>query len=157
MEQQKPIILPPQVIAALYERVLIGNTDNRTEETAKRIDEKKVVVIAESTNTSFDADKKIFLDSIITACKLERSTVEVITDKHALALTYEKLQEEFNPKTVILFGASPSSILLPVVFPQFQIQSFQDTKYLCAPELDTIKNDKALKLQLWQCLKQLFP
>ena len=158
MEQQKPIILTHNIIAALYENVLIGNTNEQTEEGPKHVAEKKkILIIAESPENTLPADKKIFLDAIIKACRLQPSTVEVITDKDPLASDYKKIKEEIGPETVILFGLPPSAISLPVFFPPFQIQSFQEAKYLHAPTLDAIENDKSLKMQLWQCLKQLFP
>ncbi|MFN5423343.1 MAG: hypothetical protein ACK5AO_08755 [bacterium] len=158
MEQQKTIILPPQVIAALYENVLIENADGQPKEESPRIiEKKKTVVIAESVGAALSADRKIFLDAIIKACQLQPSAVEVLTDKHPLASDYKKINEEYSPESIILFGPSPSLISLPVFFPPFQIQLFQETKYLHAPALDMIENDKNLKLQLWQCLKQLFP
>lgn len=158
MSQQKPIILPPQVIAALYEHVLIDSTEDHHKEIPPQADRKKIaVIIAESTESALPADEKKFLEAIIKACKLQPSDVEVMTDKDALASDYKKIIEEFTPKQIILFGTSPSSISLPVFFPPFQIQLFQETKYLHAPVLNAIENDKGLKLQLWQCLKQLFP
>lgn len=158
MAQQKPIILPPQVIAALYENVLIDEADDQGITPMQHtFEKKKALFIAESEGTSLPDNKKLFLDAIIKACKLHPSEVEVITDKNAIASDYKKINEQFSPASVILFGPSPSAISLPVFFPPFQVQLFQETKYLHAPTLETIENDKSLKLQLWQCLKQLFP
>lgn len=158
MAQQKTIILPPQVIAALYENVLIDEADGHGKAPVQdSIEKKKALFIAESENTSLPDNKKLFLDAIIKACKLNPSEVEVITDKNAIASDYKKISEQFSPESVILFGPSPSAISLPVFFPPFQVHLFQETKYLHAPALETIENDKSLKLQLWQCLKQLFP
>lgn len=158
MAQQKPIILPPQVIAALYENVLIDESDDQVRVPLQdTVEKKKAIFIAESEGTSLPNNKKIFLDAIIKACKLDPSEVEVITDKNAIASDYKKIGERFSPASVVLFGPSPSAISLPVFFPPFQVQLFQETKYLHAPALETIENDKNLKLQLWQCLKQLFP
>ena len=158
MAQQKPIILPPQVIAALYENVLTDESDDQVRVPLQdTVEKKKAIFIAESEGTSLPDNKKIFLDAIIKACKLDPSEVEVITDKNAIASDYKKIGERFSPASVVLFGPSPSAISLPVFFPPFQVQLFQETKYLHAPALETIENDKNLKLQLWQCLKQLFP
>lgn len=158
MAQQKPIILPPQVIAALYENVLIDESGDQDKVPLQyTVEKKKAIFIAESEGTSLPNDKKLFLDAIIKACKLQPSEVEVITDKNAISSDYKKINEQFSPSSVVLFGPPPSAISLPVFFPPFQVQMFQETKYLHAPALENIENDKSLKLQLWQCLKQLFP
>lgn len=159
MGQQKPIILPPKVIAALYENTLIDESDDNQSRAPMQhtVEKKKAIFIAESEGTSLTDNKKLFLDAIIKACKLNPSEVEVITDNNAIASDYKKICEQYSPASIILFGPSPSAISLPVFFPPFQVQLFQETKYLYAPALENIENDKSLKLQLWQCLKQLFP
>jgi TrmH family RNA methyltransferase len=52
---------------------------------------------------------------------------------------------------------NPQGVLALIHFPVFQIQQYQQAQYLHAPSLTDLENDKQLKIQLWQKLKQLFP
>jgi len=65
--------------------------------------------------------------------------------------------EKHQPQKIILFGVDPVVMGLPIHFPVFQIQSYQQVQYLHAPSLSELETDKQLKIQLWQKLKQLFP
>jgi hypothetical protein len=48
------------------------------------------------------------------------------------------------------------TIDLPFNFPKFQLQQFDQAVYLSAPSLKEIQKEKALKTELWNCLKNLF-
>jgi hypothetical protein len=45
---------------------------------------------------------------------------------------------------------------LPLQFPAYQIQKFNNQVYLAAPALHLLAQDKAEKTKLWNCLKQVF-
>jgi hypothetical protein len=91
------------------------------------------------------------------ACKLEQAHYTIIANRQDELPDYKATFSQFKQKQLILFGIAPAAIGLPINFPHFQVQSFQEVRYLAAPTLDTIEADKALKMELWQCLKQLFP
>jgi hypothetical protein len=91
------------------------------------------------------------------ACKLEKANYTIIANRQDELPDYKATFSQFKQRQLILFGIAPAAIGLPINFPHFQVQSFQEVRYLAAPTLDTIEADKALKMQLWQCLKQLFP
>jgi len=56
----------------------------------------------------------------------------------------------------MLFGTEPSTINLPVSFPHFQLQSFNNYTFLFTPPLHEIRNDQILKSKLWVCLRKIF-
>ena len=158
MPLPNPIILPPGLIASLYENVLIDEAVASIEQVAKETSStKKIVIIAEAKTNALPPNQQLFLEAILKACKLNIAEVAVITDKDPMTADHKEINAHYGAENIILFGLSPSSIALPVYFPPFQIQSFQDTNYLHAPSLEDIEADKTLTVQLWQSLKQLFP
>ena len=158
MPLQNPIILPPSLIASLYENVLIDEVVAEIKQEPREIaSTKKIVIIAEAKTNVLPPNQQLFLEAILKACKLNIAEVAVLTDKDPMTADHKEITAHFGAKNIILFGLPPSSIALPVYFPPFQVQSFQETNYLHAPTLEAIEADKTLKVQLWQSLKQLFP
>ena len=158
MQHPNPIILPPSLIASLYENVLIDEAVAVVEQVAKEATStKKIVIIAEAKTNVLPPNQQLFLEAILKACKINIADVAVLTDKDPLTADHKEINAHYGAENIILFGRSPSSIALPVYFPPFQVQSFQETNYLHAPSLEAIEADKTLKVQLWQSLKQLFP
>jgi hypothetical protein len=115
------------------------------------------IVISRSDGKYLPLQQLEFLHSIMKACKLQKEDYAIITNLGADNLDYQSTFNQFRQKQLILFGLDPGAIALPINFPHFQVQSFQQVRYLSAPGLDAIEADKSLKMQLWQCLKQLFP
>jgi hypothetical protein len=115
------------------------------------------VVVSISEGKALPPQQLDFLNNIMKACKLEQADYTIIANHQNGTPDYKATFSQFKQKQLILFGIDPSAIGLPINFPHFQVQSFQQVRYLAAPKLDAIEADKALKIQLWQCLKQLFP
>ena len=102
-----------------------------------------------------DADLEL-LTSILTACKLSLEDVAILNLHPHPDLEYNQALALFHPSSMLLFGIEPSSIGLPLSFPHFQVQAFQQTSYLYSPALSYIGTDRSLKTSLWQSLKILF-
>lgn len=117
---------------------------------------KNIAILVASEEPVRTTNKDIvFLSSVLTACRLQLSDV-VLIDQARQPVSYQQLSETFQSKVVILFGADPLSINLPIQFPYYQLQSFNQCTYLYAPALEEIEKNKSLKTQLWASLKQLF-
>lgn len=115
------------------------------------------VVVSFSEGNALPPQQLDFLNNIMKACKLEKADFAIIANHQHGLPDYKAIFSQFKQKQLILFGIDPSAIGLPINFPHFQVQSFQQVRYLAAPKLEVIEAEKALKIQLWQCLKQLFP
>jgi hypothetical protein len=87
---------------------------------------------------------------------MELHEVNLICCKSSNCPTYQELNSTLSPKNIIAFGLTPKDIALPMLFPAFQIQSFENVKYTIAPLLEEIEQDKSLKMKLWGTLQQLF-
>lgn len=165
MDQQETIQLPIAVLSDLFRNCLV---DLKNPETASNMPEPAptenlasspvdTVVFSHAEGKELPPQLLEFLNNIMKACKLKRQDYAIITNKQADFSDYQSTHRQFNQKQLILFGIEPAAIGLPINFPHFQVQSFQQVRYLAAPKLEAIEVDKALKMQLWQCLKQLYP
>lgn len=165
MDQQEPIKLPITIISDLFRNCLVDLNvpSSSSDKPATAITETlagtpvDTVVVSISEGKALPPQQLDFLNNIMKACKLEQADYAIITNHQNGMPDYKATFSQFKQKQLILFGIDPSAIGLPINFPHFQVQSFQQVRYLAAPKLDVIEADKALKIQLWQCLKQLFP
>ncbi len=165
MDQQETIKLPVAVLSDLFNNCLVDLKDPVTTSNLPAVEPAETltglpvdtVVVSLAEGKELPSQQLDFLNNIMKACKLEQSDYAIISNKQNDLPDYKAIFNQFKQKQLILFGIDPAAIGLPINFPHFQVQSFQQVRYLAAPKLDTIETDKALKMQLWQCLKQLFP
>ena len=165
MDQLEPIKLPISIISDIFRNCLVDLNfpDSSSDNPATAITETlagapvDTVVVSLSEGKALPHQQLDFLNNILKACKLEKANYSIIANRQDELPDYKATFSQFKQKQLILFGISPAAIGLPINFPHFQVQSFQEVRYLAAPKLDTIEADKELKMQLWQCLKQLFP
>ena len=160
MDNSKKTILPYPVIAGLYKNVLLSGEQKMTKEpsaTSHVPELAKTLVIVKTNGNDIPESQMSFLASVMSACKLNRDEYKALPEKNNNPLDYLDLKAKFEAPIILLFGIEPSGIKLPIHFPMFQIQSFQGCQYLWAPSLDSIEQDKPLKMQLWQSLKKMFP
>jgi hypothetical protein len=121
---------------------------------------RNITLLVNSTGTPFLPDNHLaFLTKILAACHLTIADVAIVNHA-AAAVTITALRQQLQPKTVLLFGLEPTTIRLPINFPVFKLQSYDDCTYLSAPALDQLVPDtdesKLEKSKLWVCLKALF-
>ena len=159
------IQLPPIVLHDLFKNSLVDlNTDATkavTENTPGIVflgnNQKQVVIIVNNATTIYLPDEELsFLMGILNACKLSMADVALVNIAKTGAVNYTEIQQELNAVTLLLFGVMPLQLQLPLQFPNYQIQKFNNQVYLAAPALNTIAADKAEKTKLWNCLKEIF-
>ncbi|MCX6314766.1 MAG: hypothetical protein NTX08_08545 [Sphingobacteriales bacterium] len=102
-----------------------------------------------------DASLK-FLLGILSACKLSMDDIALVNLSKNNGITHDLIHTQLQSEKILMFDVEPSELLLPLQFPRYQIQGFNNQTYLAAPALTTLEQDKAEKLKLWNCLKQLF-
>jgi hypothetical protein len=165
MDQQETIKLPIAVLSDLFSNCLVDVKNSNTPTNlpsaapAPALEGAPVdtVVVSMAEGKELPSPQLDFLHNIMKACKLKQADYAIIANHQNGMPDYKATFSQFKQKQLILFGIDPSAIGLPINFPYFQVQSFQQVRYLAAPKLDVIEADKSLKIQLWQCLKQLFP
>lgn len=155
------IELKPQMIADLYPETLVASPGGSTASVSRPRflgnNEKKIMVIVAYEGMPFLSDPAFnFLTSILSACKLSIADIAIVNKTSMDPALLPPLVEELEARYVLLFGAAPLTIGLPINFPQFQLQQFNKRTYLYSPTLEELENDKAIKMKLWSCLKAAF-
>jgi len=97
-----------------------------------------------------------FITSILGACKLGLADVAILNIAHLPGETYKQVQEKYKSTVTILFGLTPQEFEMPLDFPEFQVQPFNNCTFLHTPVLEKLENDKVLKSKLWVCLRRVF-
>lgn len=161
--------LPGSVIAGLFRHALVlsDKKNNEKELTGKMpaikfvgSNLKKITLIINSQRPFFLQDQYlVFITKMLDACKLGINDVAII-NHNINPVTIGTLNQELNPKVVLLFGLEPTAIKLPFNSPPFKIQEYNNCSYLYVPGLDELSQDteegKLLKSKLWVCLRKLF-
>jgi hypothetical protein len=118
---------------------------------------KNCLLIVHYDDITYLPDKQLnFLTSILGACKLSLADVAILNLSNAPSSSHKSLSEKFRPKATILFGISPAEFEMPVNFPEFQVQPFNQCTFLHTPSLEKLESDKILKSKLWVCLRKIF-
>ena len=157
MNQQERIFLPSAILSGLYKDVLIAEKRTTIPAVSSSPVQVRTIVITHGEKLKPTDRQYIFVQNILKACKIESGQTALLTDDDAVvAGGLTSLNLGYNSPVVLLFGLNPSVLSLPIHFPAFQVQTFQDCKYMWAPALDEIEADKSLKMTLWQCLQKIF-
>jgi hypothetical protein len=121
---------------------------------------RQVAIVVHSPGTPFLPDNQLsFLTKILEACRMNIGDIAIVNAASAPVVISE-LRPQLKPTTVLLFGIEPTAIKLPINFPVFRLQPYDDCTYLSAPALSLLvqnsEESKLLKSKLWVCLKTLF-
>ncbi len=118
---------------------------------------KRTVIVVNNPEVAFLEDDELnFLLGILSACKLNMDDVCILNFAKNAAADYSSIAAELGAEKVFLFGTSPGKIKLPLAFPDYQIQQYNNQVYLSVPDLSGLQHDKAEKTKLWNCLKEIF-
>jgi hypothetical protein len=161
------IQLPASVIQDLYKKSLVLSDKKPSAKVEKPSDtvsfnilgnnQQKILILVADEETLYLPDEQLnFLMGILTACKLTMQDVAIVNTRKNTNISYTNFAAALKSAVIILFGVETSIIELPLQFPNYQIQAYNNQTYLSAPPLTVLQNDKAEKTRLWLCLKQLF-
>lgn len=115
-----------------------------------------VFVINNKEHKYLNDNEMKFLSDLLSACKLSMEDISLVNFYQNKNIGYENITEQFQSKTILIFGVSTSELGLPFTIPFFQVQKFQEQTYLTAPSLDNFLENIPLKKQLWNSLKIVF-
>jgi DNA polymerase III psi subunit len=117
----------------------------------------RILIIVANDEALYLPDGELkFLLGILAACNLTMEDVAILNIKKNKPVTYQTVTQELKPEKLFLFGVDPAGIALPLDFPNYQIQQYNNQTYLTAPLLSHFQDNKAEKTKLWNCLKQIF-
>jgi DNA polymerase III psi subunit len=157
--------LPGFLLRDLYKESLVQLNDIRQlpdtlPETTSNVlgnNKRQVLILVRYNDQSIIAESDLsFLLNILKACKLSLNDVSIVNMEGLEETSYQQLIRDFTPKTILLFDVLQTQISLPVHFPDFQVQSFMDIRFISSPALKILQQDEDLKRKLWSGLKQIF-
>jgi hypothetical protein len=118
---------------------------------------KNILIIVRYNDVPYLPNEQLnFLTSVLSACKLNLGDVAIFNTANAPSALYKELQEKFKSNFTILLGLTPEEFEMPLSFPEFQVQAFNNCTFLHTPVLEVLETDKILKSKLWVCLKKMF-
>lgn len=152
------IFLNTTMLADLYSDVLIEIDATGVPETVLNnylgSNEKNILIVVNKADAVYVEEEELsFLTNVLSACSLSLADVAIINWHNRESAS---IVAELHSKQVLLFGLSPLQFGLPINFPNFQNQNFNNTIYLTAPDLFVISKDVNLKKELWTSLKKMF-
>jgi hypothetical protein len=121
---------------------------------------RKITILVDSPGTSFLPDDHLtFLTKILEACQMNIGDVAIVNHAQSPVIVTE-LRRQLQPAVILLFGVDPVAIKLPIQFPVFKQQAYDQCTYVSAPTLKELvqptQEGKLLKSKLWVTLKTLF-
>ncbi len=159
------IQLPDMVLQALYSKSLYDLETNKSaldDIQSGSIpflgnNQKKIAIVVNTETAIYLPDDELnFLLGILTACKLSMADIALVNLSKNADLNYSILAEQLKAEKVILFGLNAATIELPLQFPHYQVQQFNNQVYLSSVSLSELQANKEEKMKLWNCLKKIF-
>jgi hypothetical protein len=158
--------LPPIVLQDLFKNSLISQEpDNAASKPSFPTpglsflgdNQKKIAIIVSDTAAIYLPDEDLnFLLGILKACNLNMADIALLNLAANPSLNHLLINQELAAEKILLFGVEPLALELPLQFPHYQVQQYNNQAYLSSPALNILQNDKEEKLKLWACLKKLF-
>ncbi len=165
------IQLPPFIVARLFKDSLVVlnteqsktiapsgtvTTGEQQPITSLGQNGQRILILVHDTDALYLQDSRLdFLLGILSACRLTMADVSLVNMANNNA-TWLQLTATFQSEKIFLFGVDPSVIAMPISFPWYQVQRYNNQVYLNAPTLSELENDRMEKSKLWTCLKQIF-
>lgn len=121
---------------------------------------KGIAILVQDNNNVYLPDEHLqLLSSILAACKLNLGDVAIINHLQR-PYTYREIKSLTQVRYCLLFNVTTQSVQLPLTFPMYQIQSYDNCTFLSAADLSAMtgatQEAKLEKSKLWLCLKQIF-
>ncbi len=118
---------------------------------------KNILILVQYSNAVHIPDEELaFLTQLLSACKLSLGDIALLNLAHHRQLAYKEALDKLGSQLIFLYGIEPAAWGLPISFPHFQLQPFAGRRFLYAPALEEIREDKLLKTKLWVSLKPIF-
>lgn len=159
------IQLPDTILQGLYSKCLYDLEPHKSDLSdipAASIsflgsNQKKIAVLVNCETAIYLPDDELnFLLGILTACKLSMADIALVNLNKNPGLTYSVLGEQLSIEKIFLFGLNAAAIELPLQFPHYQVQQFNNQVYLSSVALNELQANKDEKMKLWNCLKKIF-
>ncbi len=163
-ELYKSVLVEPSLTSGMRETivpaekpVIISSEAKSAEWKSLGSNEKKILIIVSNPDAVYLPDQTLnFLTGVLGACKLSLADVAIVNKFHYPEAGYKELINYFKSRMILLVGVEPGALGLPINFPFYQLQAFNNNTFLFTPPLEEIEKDKLEKSKLWVSLKRLF-
>ena len=167
------VVLPNFLIADLYKGILVEDEikinikkvaetkeDKHISVSFLGSNNKQVVIVINDNDAAIIGDEKLqLLTNLLTACKLSLADVAIV-NAYNKQLIYSQIKIDLQPKFLILMGIDAKVFKLPIIFPEYKIQQYDNCPILLTSDLNnllgTTTEVKVEKSKLWLSLKLLF-
>jgi len=159
------IQLPDTIIQQVYSTCLYSEVSNKsavpsiqnTEISFLGSNQKRITILVDVEKTIYLPDEELhFLMGILAACNLSMADIALVNMYKNPGLHYTLITDQLRAEKIFLFGLPAAALALPLQFPHYQIQSFNNQVYLSSVSLKELQTNKTEKQQLWACLKKIF-
>ncbi|MBS1496513.1 MAG: hypothetical protein JSU03_02500 [Bacteroidetes bacterium] len=159
------IQLSTELITGLYKKSLIELNDEAIKEMpAAKFhwpilgnNLKRILIIVNEEQAAFLPEGDLnFLIGVLAACKLTMADVALLNYFQNKGVKIKELNENLSPDKIIMFGTDTATLDIPLQFPNYQIQKYNNQVYVSAPSLSILSKDVMAKKELWKTLKTLF-
>jgi hypothetical protein len=121
---------------------------------------KKILVLVKEENVLHISDASLeLLSKMLAAVHLSIADIALV-NLAAQSLDLQQIHQELDADTHLFFGVEPSSLGLPMRFPYFQVQNWNNKVFLYSPSLRelnaTTEEQTTQKRNLWASLKIIF-
>ena len=159
------IKLPAFLVEELYRDSLVKLTPEHLTTTVLQEEElsflgnnkHNILLIVNEPGYAFLKDEDLrFLLDILGACKLSMEDIALINFDKNPGIRYPDLLSRFAAGKLLFFGIEPTVLGVPLQFPYYQLQQYDNKTFLNAPSLRQLAANKKEKLLLWTNLRKLF-
>ena len=150
------ISLPPQLLADLYQHVLVQDTARPVPVPFLGNNGKNILIVVNNEAFPFLPDGELaFLTTVFSACALDLSHVAIVNWHLFAEKSPDILLHQLKPHQILLLGVAPSELDFPQV-EKYVIKKFHSLSFVAAPSLSVIQGSTEEKKGLWSALKKLF-
>jgi hypothetical protein len=115
------------------------------------------VFVVDEKGFKFLEEKNLhFFLQLIEACKFTLQDIALLNRNSQPALNYKEINDKMDAKTVVCFGLTTTDLDLPFSIPSYQVQKFENTAYLIAPDLAALRDNPTEKKLLWGALQKIY-
>ncbi len=157
--------LPVTLVAEMYKNHLVEIHEEAVSKEQKTVPRKlkilgenksHILFVVQHASLAFVNDEELaMLTRMLNACKLSLADVAIVNIGSGQT-DYKEMITTLKSRIIFLFGVEPPAFGLPINFPMYQVQKFNNVSFIHAPALSELLNNELEKSKLWLTVKSIF-
>jgi hypothetical protein len=124
-------------------------------ELTENLPQKSVLII--TTPIAADSNEEVQLKKILQACALTENEYNILQVNNNQLIAWNKIREQANPKTILLFGVLPHQLGISALFRLHEVNRFNDCLWIPSISLTELEKFPQTKKHLWtEAFKPVF-